>query len=745
MPQRTGPDPFACMIIRPRRGQFFLPEKPLFPLEQEHSLELPLGYAVNTGASRVGVILHAFHVELVPELIAYISHIPAPADVFVSTDTEHKRTFLEAAFAHWSKGSIAIRITPNRGRDIAPKLVGFADVHNRYELILHLHTKASPHEARLAGWRGYLMETLLGSPASVHGIFEAFARTPALGMVAPQHIDELRPWIRWGGNHTTAEGLAKRMGFSMPHAAPLDFPSGSMFWARSAALRPLLDLHLRFDDFPEENGQTDGTLAHAVERLYFHVCEQAGYDWIKVTALGELHDQSGVTAVANPQELDRFLVRHQLRLRALRNQERPIGDPPVIPFPPPKPRRVPHVTWRKSLGEGLALPPGRKVVVVLYGEAATSATLTNSVDVSLTLLPSGIEGIRLVTPGLPRSVALQRGFAAGADLVLAIGQAGILHPRSVVSLLQMNEAQGGRALIGVISLNGQDDFAGFDEFLNTCSANGPAIAVPQAFYEAAGGTDKDVDDDAVAGALTEKARELGFSAVVCPRALFYAADGAIEKPPSSAGHTEVDIITCLDDLGDLPHLDRLFFSVLGQGKDIPIQLHVMLQRFSFSDVQTVRTAMRNLRKVDVRLTVVLHNWDYPAPFALRVPLLNWALDTTQGRYILILELRDQLSPNACKRLIGRLRCTDAAYAVGGVSIRSAHWASDIVLPMPTEYKELVPARLCMIDRHRLRLSDRGFRVGEGGNAIGDFEKKHDQAHKVEDSLKSEVLAVRYRC
>src|SRR4051794_24828825 len=110
------------------------------------------------------------------------------------------------------------------------------------------------------------------------------------------------------------------MGFPLPQAAPLDFPSGSMFWARSAALRPLLDLHLSFDDFPAEAGQTDGTLAHAIERLYFLVCEQAGFDWLKITARGGLHEQSGVTAVSGPQDLDRFLARHRLRLTTLRNE-----------------------------------------------------------------------------------------------------------------------------------------------------------------------------------------------------------------------------------------------------------------------------------------------------------------------------------------------------------------------------------------------------------------------------------------
>lgn len=62
----------------------------------------------------------------------------------------------------------------------------------------------------------------------------------------------------------------------------LEFPSGSMFWGRSAALRPLLDLQLQFADFPEEAGQIDGTLAHAIERTILYFTELAGFRWAKI-------------------------------------------------------------------------------------------------------------------------------------------------------------------------------------------------------------------------------------------------------------------------------------------------------------------------------------------------------------------------------------------------------------------------------------------------------------------------------
>ncbi|EXS67932.1 rhamnan synthesis F family protein [Sphingobium sp. Ant17] len=47
-----------------------------------------------------------------------------------------------------------------------------------------------------------------------------------------------------------------------------DFPAGSMFWARTDAILPILSADLEWEDFPLEEGQTDGTLAHCIERMF---------------------------------------------------------------------------------------------------------------------------------------------------------------------------------------------------------------------------------------------------------------------------------------------------------------------------------------------------------------------------------------------------------------------------------------------------------------------------------------------
>ena len=51
---------------------------------------------------------------------------------------------------------------------------------------------------------------------------------------------------------------------------------GNMFWARVDAILPFFT-NIQMSDFPQEKGQIDGTIAHAIERLWVYVAEYNGY------------------------------------------------------------------------------------------------------------------------------------------------------------------------------------------------------------------------------------------------------------------------------------------------------------------------------------------------------------------------------------------------------------------------------------------------------------------------------------
>ncbi|HUO53803.1 MAG TPA: rhamnan synthesis F family protein [Rhodoblastus sp.] len=236
---------------------------------------------------RIGVFIHAFYEQEITKILPALAHIEAPFRLFVSADTPEKKTFLETALRPLASASPDIRVFENRGRDIAPKFVGFREAQRGCDLVLHLHTKKSLHTEELAGWLAFILDCLLGSPEIVNSILGLFAAYPQLGVIAPRIHPSVVYGVQWGENYCKAVYLARQIGVRLERATRIDFPAGSMFWARSAALRPLLDLDLGFSSFEPEHGQTDGTTAHALERLVFFAAERAGFRALHVGADGD--------------------------------------------------------------------------------------------------------------------------------------------------------------------------------------------------------------------------------------------------------------------------------------------------------------------------------------------------------------------------------------------------------------------------------------------------------------------------
>lgn len=122
------------------------------------------------------------------------------------------------------------------------------------------------------------MNCLLGSPERVKKIFAMFEGDTKAGIVCPETSNVMGPiashWLR-----NTAEGrkLLNRMG--IPYSGGFfSYPIGSFFWAKTEALRPVFDMKLKYEDFPQEAGQIDGTVAHALERAVAFVCKHKGYN-----------------------------------------------------------------------------------------------------------------------------------------------------------------------------------------------------------------------------------------------------------------------------------------------------------------------------------------------------------------------------------------------------------------------------------------------------------------------------------
>jgi len=241
----------------------------------------PLAAAENLADSRIGVFAHIFYPELTAEMLAACNNIPGNCSVFISTDTLVKQREISEVCQNVSNHPFEIRISANRGRDIATMICGFRDRFQTVDFAVHIHSKRSSHfnSAFAAAWRQHSISGNLGSEMLVRNILNLFS-DGRVGAYAPDHYGPIRQSIQWTGNFPMVKKLLALCGEDISKEHSLDFPSGSMFWFRTKALKPLLDLNLRPYHFEAEQGQTDDTLAHAIERCFFYFVEIAGYEWI---------------------------------------------------------------------------------------------------------------------------------------------------------------------------------------------------------------------------------------------------------------------------------------------------------------------------------------------------------------------------------------------------------------------------------------------------------------------------------
>jgi glycosyltransferase involved in cell wall biosynthesis len=254
---------------------------------QEPLIDLAKSIDVPRSALRVAVHFHAFYLDLVPDMLARLSSNDLSPDLLFSVTSKKAADELRNILEKHHQIAHAIRVVPNRGRDVGPFFTEFQSDLQRYDVVGHFHTKKSPHVvagSRLVkDWVDFLMENLIGGRyQSARAIISAFSRDEKLGLVFADdpHL------IGWDENRPFAERLANRLGLDDIQDGFFPFPVGTMFWARPQALRPLFDAGLQWSDYPSEPVPIDGTLLHAIERLIPSVVEQTGYTRMVTYAQG---------------------------------------------------------------------------------------------------------------------------------------------------------------------------------------------------------------------------------------------------------------------------------------------------------------------------------------------------------------------------------------------------------------------------------------------------------------------------
>ena len=237
------------------------------------------------------VVIHAWYVDVLDELLAQLRDAAFDHQLIVTTPQNNLDAVNRIIALHAMTAEVVVH--DNHGRDILPFL-RIADrlINAGASLVLKLHTKRSTHRHDGDHWRREMVNSLL-TRERAKAIIDAFNERPELGLVAPEgHIQPLAYY--WGANEQLVRSLTTRMGLAQPNVEDTVFACGSMFWIRLDAMRPILDCHLRPSEFEAEAGQVDGTLAHAIERLFSLSVLDQGYALCSAASVvGEQETTSG--------------------------------------------------------------------------------------------------------------------------------------------------------------------------------------------------------------------------------------------------------------------------------------------------------------------------------------------------------------------------------------------------------------------------------------------------------------------
>lgn len=248
-------------------------------MERIINLRMPLADR-GSASLKFSIVVHVFYLDVFRDIVQTLKKISLPYSLVITTPRPEYCQEIEMICRDAGMSAPEILVMENRGRDILPKLMAAEKLIGKCDVALFLHTKKSPHLTQGHGWLAHVMDCLCGSEHRVRQILNCFDEIPHLGMISPSTPELLKPSLNWGGNFAVANAITREAGFSdLPHE--IDFPAGSMFWARPSALRLLIKPAIS-DMFEMEAGQLDGTIAHGIERLFFIACEDAGFEWFKI-------------------------------------------------------------------------------------------------------------------------------------------------------------------------------------------------------------------------------------------------------------------------------------------------------------------------------------------------------------------------------------------------------------------------------------------------------------------------------
>lgn len=230
------------------------------------------------------VVVNLYYEDALEFYMEYINKIPLKIDVYVISS---KEVIIQKLKNNESiRKDIHLIRKKNRGRDISALLVSAKSILNQYQYICFVHDKKGKEEYSkedALNWNLNLWENSIGTEGYIQNLLLKFEQNPNLGMMVPPKPNGkylgLYGELLWAGDYKNTVKLAKKLSLeciierSIP---PLTI--GTVFWARTKALKKLFEIEWEYESFPDEPMSDDGEINHAIERILGYVVRDAGFD-----------------------------------------------------------------------------------------------------------------------------------------------------------------------------------------------------------------------------------------------------------------------------------------------------------------------------------------------------------------------------------------------------------------------------------------------------------------------------------
>lgn len=256
----------------------------VFDLKEHYGAEYYFGYK-KIGIeyrSDIAIFVHLYYLDLFNYCYYYIKRIATICDVFITTSNLEIKRIVEDKIKNGEIQNCRIELIKNQGYDIASLTVYNRELIKKYQYFCFVHDKKSGHlysEESGKLWLETLWRNVLASPEYVVQIIDCFREHDKLGIlsVPEPYWGEFISIVgnAWCGSYKDVVELAQKLKLNC--VLSYDKPPitiGTAFWAKSDALKPLLEYKFSLNDFPQSGV---GAISYAIERILPYVAQSQGY------------------------------------------------------------------------------------------------------------------------------------------------------------------------------------------------------------------------------------------------------------------------------------------------------------------------------------------------------------------------------------------------------------------------------------------------------------------------------------